>query len=314
MKSPNPLPAKDTNARRGAGRPGSHQDIPTFSLYGEAGADTGAEFVHIEDIRSRSAPHDWEIDAHTHRGLFQIVVIAEGGAEVSLDGRVVTAAPPAAITLPPAAVHAFRFQRGTRGHVLTIAEALLFDAAGGAVAGIVQALFLEPRVIALDEPGMHAVLGLLEQVADEFRAEAPGRNALVEWLVRAALLHIARAHVAASRAQAGRGAPGHAERFAAFRKLVEAHYRDHWPLSRYCQSLRLTEGQLNRLARRLGGHSAAELIQQRLFLEARRRLIHIAAPIARIAYDLGFQDPAYFCRIFKRRTGMTPSAFRRSHA
>jgi len=313
MTRANAMPDKEPTPTRRAARPRANQDIPTFSLYGEAGPATGAEFVHIEDIRSRSAPHDWEIDAHTHRGLFQIVAIAEGGAEVSLDGRALTAAPPVVVTLPPAAVHAFRFRRGTRGHVLTIAEALLFDAAGDAVAGMVQELFLEARVIALDEAAMRPVLLLLDQVAAEFRSEAPGRTALVEWLLRAALLHIARAHLAASRAHAGGRGPGHAARFAAFRTLVEARYREHWPLSRYCAALRLTEGQLNRLARRLGGHSAAELIQQRLFLEARRRLIHVAAPIARIAYDLGFQDPAYFCRIFKRRTGMTPSAFRRSH-
>jgi AraC family transcriptional activator of pobA len=61
----------------------------------------------------------------------------------------------------------------------------------------------------------------------------------------------------------------------------------------------------------VAGVSAAELVQQRLLLEARRRLIHVAAPVAQIAYELGYQDPAYFCRIFKKRVGLTPSAFRR---
>ncbi len=287
------------------------RDIPTFSLYGEAAAAPGTEFVHIEDIQSRSAKHNWEIDAHTHRGLFQIVAVEAGGATVLLDGRRIEAVPPAVIAIPPAAVHAFQFQRGTRGYVLTVAEALLFEEAGAAVAGASESLFVEPRVVAFGAGTMAPLLALLQQVADEFRQEAPGRTALVEWLVRAALLHVARAHLAAARSDQGIRGLGRAERFAGFRKLVEDHYREHWPLARYAASLKITEGQLNRLARNVAGTSAAELVQQRLLLEARRRLIHVAAPVAQIAYELGYQDPAYFCRIFKKRVGLTPSAFRR---
>ena len=65
--------------QEGAAR-ASLRDIPTFSLYGEAASATGAEFVHIEDIQSRSERHNWEIDAHTHRGLFQIVAVEAAGS------------------------------------------------------------------------------------------------------------------------------------------------------------------------------------------------------------------------------------------
>jgi len=39
-------------------------------------------------------------------------------------------------------------------------------------------------------------------------------------------------------------------------------------------------------------------------------LIYVPASIAQIAYELGFNDPAYFCRVFKRYSGVTPRAFR----
>jgi len=295
--------------QEGAAR-ASLRDIPTFSLYGEAASATGAEFVHIEDIQSRSERHNWEIDTHTHRGLFQVVALEAGGATVLLDGRRIEATPPAVVAVPPAAVHAFRFQRGTRGYVLTVAEALLFGEPGGAVADALESLFVEPRVLAFDSGAMEPLLSLLQQIAGEFREEAHGRAALVEWLVRAALLRVARAHLAAAQSDQGARSRGRAERFAAFRKLVEDHYREHWPLARYAASLKITEGQLNRLTRGVAGTSSAELVQQRLLLEARRRLIHVAAPVAQIAYELGYQDPAYFCRIFKKRVGLTPSAFR----
>jgi len=44
--------------------------------------------------------------------------------------------------------------------------------------------------------------------------------------------------------------------------------------------------------------------------EACRRLIYIAAPVSTLAFELGFDDPAYFCRFFKRHTGLSPRDYR----
>jgi AraC family 4-hydroxyphenylacetate 3-monooxygenase operon regulatory protein len=56
------------------------------------------------------------------------------------------------------------------------------------------------------------------------------------------------------------------------------------------------------------------LIQQRLALEARRRLVFLAHPVNGICTELGFKDPAYFSRFFRRHCGMSPNEFRRRNA
>jgi len=48
-------------------------------------------------------------------------------------------------------------------------------------------------------------------------------------------------------------------------------------------------------------------------LEARRRLTYVAMPVAQIAPELGFCDPAYFSRFFRRHAGVPPDRFRRQH-
>jgi len=57
--------------------------IPRFSLYGEP-AQPGEELLHIEEVQSRSRLYHWEIDAHVHQGLYQILWLAAGSAEVMI--------------------------------------------------------------------------------------------------------------------------------------------------------------------------------------------------------------------------------------
>jgi AraC family transcriptional activator of pobA len=281
--------------------------VPVFSLYGETAQVDDAEFVHIEDIRTRSERYDWHIKPHQHRGLFQMLVLLRGDVEVEADGRARKVKAPCALSVPPAVVHSFRFKPRTHGYILTVSEAMLAQADH---LGLIDDLFVEPRVISFADAPQHArpVAALLEQILSELRDNAPGRAKMQEWLVSAALLLIARRR--AMVAEADRG--GRQQRdVSLFRALVEAHFLEHWSVARYADTMRMTEGRLNRLTRAVAGKSAFDLIQDRLLLEARRKLIYVAAPISLLAYELGFEDPAYFSRFFKNRVGVTPSAFRR---
>ncbi|HWG70460.1 MAG TPA: helix-turn-helix domain-containing protein, partial [Steroidobacteraceae bacterium] len=102
-------------------------------------------------------------------------------------------------------------------------------------------------------------------------------------------------------------------RLQRFRYLIEAQYLRHWPVRRYARRLALSETNLNRLCRRLAGCTAFEMIQQRLALEARRRLVYGASAVSAVAGELGFRDAAYFSRFFRRHGGVSPVEFRRRH-
>jgi AraC family transcriptional activator of pobA len=72
----------------------------------------------------------------------------------------------------------------------------------------------------------------------------------------------------------------------------------------------LSAERLNRIVRAETGHTAQCLIHDRLAREATRWLIHAPIPVSELAFALGFDDPAYFCRFFKRQTGLSPRAYR----
>lgn len=290
--------------------------MPAFALYGEPGgpAAPGAEMLHIEPIQSRSRLYDWEIDAHMHRGLCQVVWVGHGEAAVSLDESRVHCDAPAAIVIPPGVVHAFRFAPETEGYVLTMSPRSLVEGDLPAAGEALHTLFAAPCVLGFEAQARDALraAALLAALFDEFHAPGPIGAPVPVWLARAVVWQLAQLAARTQRA-AHAGTRQHRALYARFLALVEAHHLEHWPIGRYASRLGLSAQRLNRLARAEAGCSAQAVVHDRLLREACRRLVYIAAPVSRLAFELGFEDPAYFSRFFKLRTGLTPLAYRERH-
>lgn len=282
--------------------------VPTFALYGEAQTKVRREYIHIEEISARSAARNWQIDTHTHEGLLQLLFVFSGTARVLLDSTERDYASPIAVVIPPGVIHAFKFMPHTEGYVLTL-DSLGLASESEDGTQMFSVLKGEADVIGMDWEGGNSAArmrGLLEQIEAEFRTPGPASLRLQVWLVRALLLLLVRARLHLETTLDERTA-GLMERF---RALVETHYAEHWPVDRYADALGLTESRLNRLSQKSFGQSAFALTQDRLVLEARRKLIYTSTPISQLAYELGFSDAAYFCRFFKKQAGLAPSVFR----
>jgi AraC family transcriptional regulator, transcriptional activator of pobA len=286
--------------------------IPRFALYGETGRP-GEDLLHIEELQTRSRLYQWEIDAHVHPGLFQIVWLQQGDAQVALDewhGGVVG---PAAIVVPPGVVHGFHFAAGTDGHVLTVSARLLVEGEFQSIGEAFRVLFSAPGVLDFSATEVDA-LRLAAQFAElavEFGLPGAGDTPVPQWLARAIIWRLARTRQL-RQAQTVQTQSHHAL-YVRFVDLVEQHFLEHWPMQRYANRLGLSTQRLNRLIGRQAGRSALQLVHERLLREACRRLIYTAVPATRLAFELGFEDPAYFSRFFKRHTGLSPQRWRQAH-
>ncbi|MDB6082552.1 MAG: AraC family transcriptional regulator [Gammaproteobacteria bacterium] len=286
--------------------------IPSFSLYGEGSPTTHqTDPLHIEDIQSRSRKYLWTIGSHRHMRLCQCVFVGAGPAAVDLDGSRAVFEGPAMIIIPSGTVHGFRFGADTHGFVLTTDLDRLLSVAGVAHQALIARLFSVPRAVDL---GFNRTLStrageLFETLLREFRQPENLAAPVSGWLACAALWMLASGSLEA--APAGLLERHDMDRLRRFRVLIESHYPQHWPVRRYARQLAVSESSLNRLCRSLTGSTAFDVIQRRLALEARRRLVYVAGSIASIAAELGFRDPAYFCRFFRKHTGLSPSGFRR---
>lgn len=283
--------------------------LPAFALYGETGAPA-QEMLHIESIGSRSRLYDWEIDAHVHQGLHQVLWLRSGSVQAMLDETRASSEGPAAVLIPPGVAHAFRFSPASEGHVLTFSAALLAEGDVAHAGDALARLFAGPRVLVLDpaSPDVARLQPLFDALLAESLAADGAGSPVPGWLARAVVWRLAQV------ASQGAGpVPARSDRRALYTRwvvLLEAHYREHWPVSRYAGALGLSTERLNRMVRGETGHSAQALLHARLAREACRRLVHVAAPVSKLAFELGFDDAAYFCRFFKRHTGLAPRDYR----
>jgi len=82
----------------------------------------------------------------------------------------------------------------------------------------------------------------------------------------------------------------------------------------FAQKANLTPGYFGDLVRRETGTSPQKLIALHLISVAKQRLARTGADVGTIAYDLGFEYPAHFSRMFKRMTGQSPTEYRSAAA
>jgi AraC-like DNA-binding protein len=100
-----------------------------------------------------------------------------------------------------------------------------------------------------------------------------------------------------------------------FKKRVDSYYLDklnELPSVHYfAQKLNLSTNYLGDLVKHTTGKTASEIIQDKIITEAKIQLKSTDKTIAEIAYNLGFEYPTYFSRLFKKHTEKTPSQFRK---
>jgi AraC family transcriptional activator of pobA len=96
----------------------------------------------------------------------------------------------------------------------------------------------------------------------------------------------------------------------AFREILDSNYITIKRPAEYAQMLHLSTAYLNECVKDTTGHSVSHHIQTRIILEAKRLLHYSDQSVKVIAGELGYDDHAYFSRLFTKVTGLSPIAFR----
>lgn len=99
-----------------------------------------------------------------------------------------------------------------------------------------------------------------------------------------------------------------------FMNLVKHHYRDLKRPSDYAAKLHISVTYLNDTVKKTTDSSASLIIQKEILREAQRLLYYTADSIREISDRLGYEDEKYFMRFFKKKTGFSPTAYRKQNS
>jgi AraC family transcriptional activator of pobA len=261
---------------------------PAFALYGDG--RIFPDVLHCEAITTRAARHDWKIGRHRHPGLHQFFLIASGGVTVQLASGDRVLLPPVTISMPSKLDHGFVFDAGTVGVVVSVPVAVL----DGLAAQGLNRLHIAPAA-----PRTEAIFTALSS----WHADPGGlRDVALRALVTALACDLIHGDAG------GIGAPP--TLYSRFEAAVRHHAADGWRVADYAACLGTSATQLNRVVRAQADQSVMGAVQDYLMGEAARRLAYTRQSVTALAYDMGFSDPAYFARAFRKAFGVSPRAYR----
>ncbi|MCE7062389.1 helix-turn-helix domain-containing protein [Dyadobacter sp. CY343] len=152
--------------------------------------------------------------------------------------------------------------------------------------------------------------GLFEEMIQEFHLNDSSLEEMVRTYLKQLLIRATRSWKRQHLTHDVTEQQSDLEFFRKFTRLVEEHYKSKHTVADYADFLCMAPKTITHKFNRLRLPQPNEVIKNRIILEAKRLLVHTSLTAKEIAYELGYNDPAYFSRLFQTKTGESPSGFR----
>jgi AraC family transcriptional activator of pobA len=257
-----------------------------------------AQVVRLRDARFGGAAVR---EPHRH-DYHELIWIRAGAGQHSIDGATVPVRPGTITVIGRGQVHVFEQGEHLDGAVVrftgeALAESWLLAGQGGRT--VVVPGGEQDRLDAL----IDALQAELARPPDEHSAE------LQRHLLTAILLWIERWYDA-SRTERRADDDAEVQLHRRFARRLEEDYAAHHDAAHYADALAVPPAALSRALAHVTGRATKDLILDRVMLEAARLLRFTDLSVGEVAHRVGYDDPLYFSRAFKRRHELSPQAYR----
>ena len=235
---------------------------------------------------------------HLH-GFYEIIWFQKGSGTHYVDFNQYAIAPGTIIFISPGQIHSFDTKHDQEGYVLKICAELFDD-------------FVSLSCVTVQDKDSAALEILIGAMQEELKKEdSLGHREALHALVKLFVIMVRRSY-----AEINPSAPNphkvSYKAFLNFRKLIEENYCRLHTVKDYASLLNVSSKTLTLYVNECSKYSPLELINNRIILEAKRLLRYSVLSVKEIAFRLGFEDPSYFAKFFKRLVKQSPADYRES--
>jgi len=274
------------------------KSIPLHYLSNESGL--GISLHRIDRMNRMNAPHmDAHRDAHGNF-FFQ----EDGHARLMVDFREIELRGSGVFCIMPGQVHYPLETEGSYGWFLGVDMSLLDENHRA----VVDEYALHGFPVSLNPEQTDLLMRSLRLLLDFYQTPSQYGHAVMQSMLRTCLgifTSLFEKEILQRTAQTRPSAIT-----SQFRKLLSQQFKTVKSPSEYAGMLSITTPYLNEVVKETSGQPVSHWIQNEVMMEAKRLLYYTDLSIKEIAFGLGYDDHAYFSRLFRKVTGKPAAQFR----
>jgi AraC family transcriptional activator of pobA len=284
---------------------------PAIFSFADYAAGAG-EKLHVSTFEEGFRYRQNRQRAHRH-DFYQIFWMTEGAPSFNLDFDHMSLGAHTLVFVPPGAVHTFGARNSAEGFILSFEEDFL-ESEGHSVDLFAECPALDPAqirtLLAVPESSVEIVDGYCRRIFEEFTAKREGYRSATAALLRLLFVEIRRC---LSHQTSPSSFRKYSSLTARFLRTLSARPYQVTTASEVARLLGVSRSWLNQLVRQETAKNLTDHLQGRLILESKRLLAHSDLNVSEVAYQLGFEDPSYFTRLFRQMEGLSPREFREEY-
>ncbi|SEM30047.1 AraC-type DNA-binding protein [Aquimarina amphilecti] len=172
--------------------------------------------------------------------------------------------------------------------------------------------YKNPPYMTLTEDKIPLIRLYFEQINSEYNQTLVFNRDKIINLVDLIYIDLSRLYIN-KKAKHSSSTPTYLKTLSSLELVIEQFYKNEKSAKFYAEKLNITPKHLNRITKRTLNRTTTDLITERIMLEAKRLIVHSNSSLSIIGQSLGYEDYAYFSRVFKIKTNKTPLEFRKEY-
>lgn len=277
---------------------------------GEFGRQEGYPYFYSNTFREHAGSFHETITVPHKHDFFILVLFTRGHGVHEIDFNSYEIRPGSIFLMYPGQTHYWEFSQDADGYVVFHTQEFYeMHYINRSIHGFPFYYSAQnPPCLYLEEPDILKAVTVFREIHSEYIGEGFMKMQRLASSLDLLYIDLSRLYLRDNSAESPVSAT-YMRRIRQLEQLIEKHYIEEKQPSAYADMMHISPKHLNRMVKASLRKTTSDLIAERVILEAKRLLVHSQNSFTEIARALGYEDYAYFSRLFKLKTGLTPSEF-----